>query len=79
MASNNNNTQIKELLKDELLIKRCNDFTHKALSNGMNIDRVCMLVKDYQTKYIYIKEQDENLIEDFTFEFWYKNILSKQN
>ena len=40
-----------------LLIERCNKFTRDMLQGGMDINKVCMFVKDYKTKYLYIKQE----------------------
>jgi len=61
-----------ELMKDELLTDRCNEFTRKMLELGMDINRICFFVKDYQRKYKHIKENDEELAKVFTFDYWWK-------
>ena len=55
---------------DELLIKRCNEFTHEALKNNIKIDRICMFVKDYQRKYLSLKEKDPNAAKIYTIAVW---------
>ena len=50
----------------------CNLFTRKMLEKGMDINRVCLIIKEYQTKYIHIKELNFQLSQQFTFEMWWK-------
>ena len=65
--------EIKELLKDKLLVKRCNEFTIKALKEGISINTICVMVKDYQRKYKLIKEEGgEALAVKFTMEKYWK-------
>lgn len=64
--------EIKKNLNDKFLMKQCNEFTHKALKAGLSINTTCALVKEYQVKYLYIKENDEKLAREFTIEMWVK-------
>ena len=41
------------------------------LEEGMNINTICSIIKEYQKKYLYIKSQDENLAKQFTMEMWW--------
>jgi len=67
-------TDVKEYLKDKILIERCNKFTRDMLGAGMDINRICMFVKDYQKKYIEVKERGgEEFAKLFTFELWWKS------
>ncbi len=67
----NKMTKIKEALKDTLLIERCNTATRDMLNIGMDLRYVCMFVKDYQRKYLVIKQEggDFNV---FTFKVWWE-------
>ena len=45
-----------EHIKDKFLINECNVLTRNMLEGGMNINKICLIIKEYQTKYIFIKE-----------------------
>ena len=61
----------KEAIMDTLLIERCNAFTRDMLEGGMDINKVCMYVKDYQKKYLFIKQEGGDY-NAFTFKMWWK-------
>ena len=62
-----------EHLKDEMLIQRCNQFTRDMLEAGMDLNRVCMYVKDYQKKYAVVKKGGgEELAKVYTLDYWWK-------
>ena len=61
-----------EHINDKFLMDECNLFTRKMLEKGMDINRVCLIIKEYQTKYIHIKELNFQLSQQFTFEMWWK-------
>ena len=61
-----------EHINDKFLIDECNLFTRKLLEVGMDINRVCLIIKEYQTKYIFIKENNFDLSQLFTAEMWWK-------
>ena len=61
-----------EHINDKFMMNECNLFTRKMLEAGMDINRVCLIIKEYQTKYIFIKENDFKLSQQFTFEKWWK-------
>jgi len=65
---------IKTNLKDKTLMSRSNEMTRMFLENKMEIDRVCMLVKDYQFKYLAIKDEfgEGDILDAFTPEIWWK-------
>ena len=65
---------IKTNLKDKTLMSRSNEMTRKLLENKMDIDRVCILVKDYQFKYLAIKDEfgEGDILHAFTPEIWWK-------
>jgi hypothetical protein len=66
------NKQMKDAINDKFMIEECNKFTRKMLEAKMSINTICALVKEYQTKYLYIKSQDEELANRFTLEMWFK-------
>ena len=51
--------QIKDGLNDKFMINECNEMTRRMLKEGVNINTVCGIIKEYQTKYLYIKSQDK--------------------
>ena len=61
-----------EHIKDKFLINECNVLTRNMLEGGMDINRICLIIKEYQTKYIFIKENDYELAQKFTAEMWWK-------
>ena len=61
-----------EHINDKFLMDECNLFTRKMLEKGIDINRVCLIIKEYQTKYIHIKELNFQLSQQFTFEMWWK-------
>ena len=44
----------------------------KMFEGGMDINRACLIIKEYQTKYIFIKEYNFELSQRFTGEIWWK-------
>ena len=61
-----------EHINDKFKINECNALTRIMLEAGMDINRVCLIINEYQTKYIFIKENDFKLSQQFTFEKWWK-------
>ena len=61
-----------EHINDKFLMDECNLFARKMLEKGIDINRVCLIIKEYQTKYIHIKELNFQLSQQFTFEMWWK-------
>ena len=60
---------------DKFMINQCNETTHKMLKAGVGIDTVCKVIKDYQQKYLCLKDSGEFSAEQvkvFTFEFYWK-------
>ena len=49
--------QIQQNLADKTLIDYSNTLTEILLQNGLKIDTVCLCVKDYQRKYVHIREE----------------------
>jgi hypothetical protein len=49
-----------------------NNMTRGLLEGGIELNRVCMLVKDYQKKYICIKEQSPIRAKEFTAKMWWR-------
>tara|TARA_R100000388_G_C7218884_1_gene147742 strand:- start:77 stop:292 length:216 start_codon:yes stop_codon:yes gene_type:complete len=64
--------QIKDGLNDKFMMNECNEFTRKMLEANININTICGIIKEYQTKYLYIKSQDKELAKQFTIEMWWK-------
>ena len=65
--------EIKSYLKDEFLMKECENATRTMVDAGMNIDVVSKVIKDYQTKYIHINSTNEGRsLPSFSFEMWHK-------
>ena len=62
---------IKNAINDKLLTERCNEFVRDMLKNGMELNKICMFVKDYQRKYLFIKQEGGNY-NAFTVEMWWK-------
>ena len=60
-----------EAIYDTLLTERCSAFTRKMLEGGMDINMVCMFVKDYQKKYLFIKQEGGDY-KLFTMEVWWE-------
>ena len=65
---------IKTNLKDKTLMSRSNEMTRMFLENKMDIDRICVFVKDYQFKYLAIKDEfgEGDILDAFTPEIWWK-------
>ena len=64
--------EIKEYLNDEVLMSRSIELTKMMLSINMDLNTITAIVKEYQTKYIYIKSCDAKLASLFTPEMWWK-------
>ena len=65
--------EIIEAIHDTILMERCNDFVGEMLKQGVDINRICVFVKDYQKKYMYLKRQGFD-VSKFTFREWYENV-----
>ena len=65
--------EVNKNLTDKMLIDYSNRFTKMMLEGGLCIDRICLFVKDYQAKYIHIREQggSEEQLKAFTPEMWF--------
>lgn len=69
---------IQNALKDKFMIKECNEMTRKLLKAKMDINTICAIIKEYQTKYLYIKsEGGEELAKTFTMEMWWRTRVNK--
>ena len=66
-----NNVNVNDALKDKFMINECNEFTRIMLKQKININTICGIVKEYQTKYLYIKSNDIQLAQKFTMEMWW--------
>ena len=65
---------IKKNLADKTLIDYSNKLTRILLQTGFDINKVCLFVKDYQRKYIHIREEgaSDELLKAYTPEIWWK-------
>jgi len=63
--------EIKDHLKDDLFMKRCSELTSIMLELKININTICGIIKEYQTKYIFIKKNVPELVSEFTPEMWW--------
>jgi aryl carrier-like protein len=61
-------------VKDKFMMNECCNFTKNMIEAGMDIDRICELVKDYQQKYIYIQNKCPDLAKKYTMEMWFKTM-----
>ncbi len=61
-------------LNDTQLIEYSNKLTRILLQVGEDINRVCLFVKDYQRKYIHIREEGApaELLKQYTPDIWWK-------
>tara|TARA_R110000751_G_C13703719_1_gene473639 strand:- start:768 stop:1031 length:264 start_codon:yes stop_codon:yes gene_type:complete len=64
--------QIKDGINDKFMMNECSELTGVMLNVGMDINKVCGIIKEYQTKYLFIKSQDEDLAKLFTWKMWWK-------
>jgi len=72
MSSNKTKTMnIKDSVNDKFMMDECSEFTRKTLKNGIDINTICGIIKEYQRKYLYIKSQDKELAKTFTMEMWW--------
>ncbi len=63
--------KIKNAINDKFMMNECNNFTGIMLKNKMDINTICGVVKEYQTKYLFIKSKDVELAQKFTMEMWW--------
>lgn len=59
---------------DNFLMTECKNATELMLKNDMDIDRVCELIKDYQLKYMLLKQEQPELCYKYDFKMWYKTL-----
>ena len=52
--------EMREQLKDALFMERCTELTYMMLKNKMDINTITAIIKEYQTKYFYIKRTPLN-------------------
>jgi hypothetical protein len=64
--------EMREQLKDALFMERCTELTYMMLKNKMDINTITAIIKEYQTKYFYIKKNAPKLVSAFTPEMWWK-------
>lgn len=69
-----NMDSIKKNLDDTTLIDNSNRMTKMLLEAGMDINKICLLVKDYQRKYCHIRDQGAppELLKAYTPDIWWK-------
>ena len=58
---------MNKLLKDNFLKNETNNFTRFMLKNGMSINKISLLIKDYIKKYNHIKK-------NMSPEMWKRNL-----
>ena len=63
--------EMREQLKDEVLMSRSIELTKIMLENKMDINTITAIIKEYQTKYIYIKKNAPELVSAFTPQMWW--------
>ena len=63
---------IKDYLKDEMLMSRSVELTKIMIDANININTITAIVKEYQQKYIYIKKNAPELTSAFTPIIWWK-------
>jgi len=63
--------EIKDHLKDDLFMERCAELTSIMLELKININTITAIIKEYQTKYIFIKKNAPELVSEFTPEMWW--------
>ena len=61
-----------DYINDEFLMKNCQSMTKKFLDNGMDLDMVVSIIKEYQTKYIYLNKINPEMSKTFTPEMWWE-------
>ena len=61
----------EEGIWDILLRERCINACKGLLETGTDINTVCMFIKDYQKKYLFIKQEGGDY-KAFTFEMWWE-------
>jgi hypothetical protein len=64
--------ELDDAINDTFMVEECSKFTGKMLENKIKMDTICALIKEYQTKYLYIKSQNENFAQKFTVEMWWR-------
>jgi hypothetical protein len=65
---------INKNLADKTLIDYSNRLTRILLKAEIDINKICLFVKDYQRKYIHIREEgaSDELLKAYTPEIWWK-------
>ena len=64
--------KIEDYFSDTFLMDECQRFTNGMIEAGMNTNTICAIMKEYQTKYLFIKKHDEKLSKTFIAEMWWK-------
>ena len=78
MSSNKTKTMnIKDSVNDKFMMGECSKFTAEMLKQGVDINTICRIVKEYQRKYLYVKSQDKEWAKHFTMKVWWINCVDK--
>ena len=69
--------EIKEYLADKTLMNNSVQLTTILLEAGIELNMVCLFVKDYQKKYVSMKKEGatSEILKEFTPSFWFKHML----
>ena len=62
---------VEKGIGDILLGERCENATRRWLEAGMYINKVCMFIKDYCTKCLFIRQEGGDY-KAFTLEMWWE-------
>jgi len=68
----NIDAEFAHYVNDKVLLERCKEISTPMLKAGMNINKICELVIDFQRKYMHIDKCDKNASKDYTVGIWYK-------
>ena len=60
-----------DYINDSFMMGECSNFTKGMIESGMDINKICEIVKNYQKKYIYVKNESPELAKLFTIKMWY--------
>ena len=67
MEQINDKFMMMEHINDKFLMNECIVYTGKMLDLGMDINILFGIIKEYQTKYIFIKENNFKIIATIYF------------
>ena len=57
-------------INDTFMMGECFTFTKAMMDAGMELNTICKIIKNYQQKYIYIKNENPEMAKLFTIEMW---------